>query len=89
LRALFFVVDDLQNRLVYLNRGLAAILAVISVKFFVSEMIEIPAWMSLAAVALILAVTVVASLRSRRRAQDDSGAAAIREDEHPAPVQSG
>lgn len=74
LRALFFLVQGLLDRLVYLSTGLAVVLAFIGVKLVLhwahtlSEAIpEIPTLLSLGVIALILAVTTVASLRRARR----------------------
>ncbi len=74
LRALFFLVTGLLDRLVYLSAGLALILAFIGVKLIlhwghgVSHQVpEISTPVSLAVIAAVLAVTTIASLiRSRR-----------------------
>ena len=74
LRALFFLVTGLLDRLVYLSAGLAVILAFIGVKLIlhwghgVSHQVpEISTALSLVVIAAVLAVTTVASLiRSRR-----------------------
>jgi tellurite resistance protein TerC len=73
LRALFFLVTGLLDRLVYLSAGLAVILAFIGVKLILhwghgleSRIPEISTAMSLIVIAVVLAVTTVASLiRSR------------------------
>ena len=70
LRALFFLVQGLLDRLVYLSTGLSIILAFIGVKLIlhwlhvdVSPAVpEIPTLVSLGVILVILAVTVVASL---------------------------
>src|ERR687894_186226 len=70
LRALFFLVKGLLDRLVYLSTGLALILAFIGVKLVlhwahvdIDESVpEIPTSLSLIAIAVILTVTTVASL---------------------------
>ncbi|TDC86701.1 TerC family protein [Actinomadura sp. 7K507] len=70
LRALFFLVEGLLERLVYLTIGLSAILVLIGVKLIllflhedVSKSIpEIPTPLSLVAILLILVVTTIASL---------------------------
>ena len=74
LRALFFLVAGLLDRLVYLSAGLAVILAFIGVKLglhwghTVSHAVpEIPTWLSLVVIVAVLAVTTVASLRATRR----------------------
>lgn len=74
LRALFFLVAGLLDRLVHLPAGLALILAFIGVKLAlhwghtVSPAVpEIPTWLSLAVIVVVLAVTTVTSLRAPRR----------------------
>jgi tellurite resistance protein TerC len=75
LRALFFLVKGLLDRLVYLSTGLALILALIGVKLAlhwahvdIDERVpEIPTSVSLIAIAVILTVTTVASLVKVRR----------------------
>jgi len=74
LRALFFLVTGLLDRLVYLSTGLAVILAFIGVKLIlhwghtVNERVpEIPILVSLAVIVLVLAATTVASVVRLRR----------------------
>ena len=74
LRALFFLVAGLLDRLVYLSAGLAVILAFIGVKLIlhwvhglVSQVPEITTAVSLAVIGAILAITTVASLIKSRR----------------------
>jgi len=75
LRALFFLVKGLLDRLVYLSAGLALILAFIGVKLILhwahedisSAVPEIPTLLSLAVIGLVLAVVTVASLAKTRR----------------------
>ncbi|GAA1435671.1 TerC family protein [Microlunatus lacustris] len=70
LRALFFLVKGLLDRLVYLSTGLSIILAFIGVKLILhwlhvdisAAVPEIPTLVSLAVILVVLAVTVVASL---------------------------
>lgn len=80
LRQLFFLIDGLLDRLIYLKYGLAVILGLIGVKlilhalhdnnlFFINDgnpvnVIDIPDLASLAAILGVLLVTVVASLMS-------------------------
>ena len=71
LRALFFLVRGLLDRLVYLSTGLAVVLAFIGVKLVLhwghtlfDEVPEIPTLFSL---GVILAITTVASLARVRR----------------------
>jgi tellurite resistance protein TerC len=74
LRALFFLVTGLLDRLVYLSTGLAVILAFIGVKLVLhwghtlnERVPEIPIALSLVVIVLVLAVTTVASLIRLRR----------------------
>lgn len=74
LRALYFLVKGLLDRLVYLSTGLALILAFIGVKLVlhwghtVDERVpEVATWLSLTVIAAILLVAVVASLIKVRR----------------------
>ena len=80
LRQLFFLIDELLDRLIYLRYGLSAILGFIGVKLvlhalhennlpFINDgapvpVVEITTGVSLSVIAGILLVTVVASLRS-------------------------
>jgi tellurite resistance protein TerC len=82
LRQLYFLIDGLLDRLVYLSFGLAAILALIGVKLFLHAMhqnnvpfinggehidvVEISTGLSLGIIVCILVVTVVVSLLSPR-----------------------
>jgi hypothetical protein len=84
LRALFFLVTGLLDRLVYLSSGLALILAFIGVKLILHwghgldpRVPEITTAVSLAVIAAVLTITTVASLiRSRHdpTAQAHAGA---------------
>ncbi|MGC4971660.1 TerC/Alx family metal homeostasis membrane protein [Streptomyces sp. DT199] len=74
LRALFFLVSGLLDRLVYLSSGLALILAFIGVKLVLhwghglnSSVPEISTPVSLAVIGAVLAITTVASLLKSRR----------------------
>jgi TerC family integral membrane protein len=80
LRALYFLVAALLNRLVYLSTGLAVILSFIGAKLILEfahqqnhAIPEIPTGLSLAIIAAVLAVTTIASMLKARR---DPGARA-------------
>ena len=80
LRALFFVLRNLLDRLVYLAIGLSIILAFIGVKLILTfghelnpRIPEIPTFVSLAVIIVVLAVTTIASLLKVRH---DPGARA-------------
>jgi tellurite resistance protein TerC len=77
LRALFFLVSGLLDRLVYLSTGLALVLAFIGVKLGLHwghtvdhRVPEISTALSLGVIAAVLAVTTVASLLAARRRPD-------------------
>jgi tellurite resistance protein TerC len=74
LRALYFLVSGLLDRLVYLSTGLAVILAFIGVKLVLhylhlqnDDIPEISTSLSLIVIAVVLLVTTVASLVKSRR----------------------
>lgn len=76
LRALYFVLHTTLAKLVYLNHGLAVILAFIGLKLVLHwahgiwpATPQIPTPVSLAVIVAILAVVIAASLRTRRRAE--------------------
>ena len=77
LRALYFLVTGLLDRLVYLSTGLSLILAFIGVKLLLhyghlqdDSIPEIETSTSLIVILVVLAVTVVASLLKSRRDPD-------------------
>ena len=61
LRALFFLLAGLLGRIHYLKIGLALVLVFVGVKMLISEVYEIPIAVSLAVIACLLGVTVLAS----------------------------
>jgi tellurite resistance protein TerC len=74
LRALYFLVSGLLDRLVYLSTGLSVILAFIGVKLLLhfghlqdGSIPEVQTSTSLIVIAVVLAITVVASLARSRR----------------------
>lgn len=62
LRAMYFLLADLMHRFVYLKIGLAAVLVWVGIKMMLLEIYYIPTPVSLAVVAVIIAVSVIASL---------------------------
>ena len=66
MRALYFVLAGLLERLAYLHYGLATILLLAGGKLLLSSVWPVPASATLAALAAILAVTAAASLRQMR-----------------------
>jgi tellurite resistance protein TerC len=67
LRALYFLLEGARGKLIYLNRGLGVILFYVGVKMIVSEWYHIPTFVSLVVIAVVLAITVWASLRASKR----------------------
>lgn len=74
LRALYFLIKGLLDRLIYLSLGLAAILVFIGVKLILtwahetwSEVPKIPTMLSLVVIAVILTIATVASLVKSRQ----------------------
>jgi tellurite resistance protein TerC len=95
LRALFFLVKGLLDRLVYLSTGLSVILAFIGVKLVLHwahtdlshAVPEIGTPVSLAVIVLVLAITTVASLLKIRKdpdAQAHAGSVRVRSVAEPA-----
>ena len=70
LRALYFLLADMHARFSYLQQGLAIILAFVGMKMIIHGWYQIPTWLSLMVIALVLAASVGFSLR-------DSGADTI------------
>jgi tellurite resistance protein TerC len=66
LRALFFAVAALLERLRYLRHGLGVILVLIGAKMCLADFVAIPALVSFAATVAILGLTVLASLIAPR-----------------------
>ncbi|MFY1693874.1 MULTISPECIES: TerC/Alx family metal homeostasis membrane protein [unclassified Solwaraspora] len=93
LRALFFLVKGLLDRLVYLSTGLALILALIGVKLILhwghtldDRVPEVETPVSLGLILVILTITVVASLIKVRRdptARAHAGSLRAHDDQRP------
>jgi TerC family integral membrane protein len=69
LRALYFLLAGMADRFRYLNLGLAVILGFVGIKMLIVEWYHLPTWLSLSVIAIVLAVTVWASLRAENRDQ--------------------
>lgn len=67
LRSLYFLISGAVQRLVYLKTGLSIVLSFIGLKMLVARWWELPTWMALLVVALVLGVSAVASLVAERR----------------------
>ena len=66
LRALYFLLADMADRFHLLKYGIAVILIFVGVKLGVSYWYHVPVLMSLSFIAVILAVSIAASLTSRK-----------------------
>jgi len=64
LRALYFLLEGVRDRLVHLNKGLGVILFYVGVKMIVSKWYHIDPFISLGVIAVVLTVTVIASLKT-------------------------
>lgn len=63
LRALYFLLADMRDRFRYLQTGLGVILAFVGIKMVLSYWWHMPIAASLAVIAIILVVSIVASIR--------------------------
>lgn len=66
LRALYFLLADMRDRFAYLQTGLGVILAFVGVKMALSYWWHMPIAASLTVIALILVVSIAASVRADR-----------------------
>ncbi len=87
LRALYFLLADLMHRFTYLKTGLAVILAFVGVKMLLIDLVKVPVAVSLGFIAVVLAVSVIASLRtSTTGALPPLTAASAGRRAHPEPI---
>ncbi|HEY5639040.1 MAG TPA: TerC family protein [Dehalococcoidia bacterium] len=73
LRALYFALAGVMGYFAYLRQGLVAILAFVGAKMLLSDVYHVPTVASLAVVAIVLAIAVLASLAFHRRADIRDG----------------
>ncbi|WP_169078458.1 TerC family protein [Microcella alkalica] len=66
LRAMYFLLADLIHRFIYLKLGLAFVLIWVGIKMLLLDVYKIPTSVSLAVVAIIITVSIVASLRATK-----------------------
>ncbi len=67
LRSLFFALSGMLDRFHLLHYGLSVILILIGLKMLVSDYVELPTYLALAAVAVVLTVSIVLSLMFPKR----------------------
>ena len=73
LRALYFVLAGYLSGLRYLKPALAAVLVFVGTKMLLVDVYKVPALASLAVIATVLTVAIVASLRVQRREAEGRG----------------
>ena len=71
LRAMYFLLADVADRFSLLKYGLALVLMFIGVKMMLVDLLTIPVWISLAAVAAIIGISVWLSFRRESSASAD------------------
>ena len=77
LRALYFLLEGMIHRFTYLKLGLSAVLVFVGAKMLVSDLYKVNTWISLGIIAIIIGISVWASLRrkdDRAVAEDSTGA---------------
>ncbi|MEX0939086.1 MAG: TerC family protein [Pirellulales bacterium] len=67
LRALYFLLAGVVDMFRYLSYGLAAVLVFIGAKMLLHDFIHLPNWASLAVIASLLSISIIASLIAARR----------------------
>ena len=67
LRSMYFLIADLMDKFKYLKEGLSVILVWVGIKMIVSHLFfKIPTWFSLAFIALVIAIALIASVRKAK-----------------------
>jgi tellurite resistance protein TerC len=79
LRSLYFVLAGIIRKFVYLKIGLAVVLLFVGAKMSLLDVVKVPIGASLAIIAAILGISVIASLGRRPPRRDGDGEAATRE----------
>jgi tellurite resistance protein TerC len=69
LRALYFLLSNVMDKFQYLKLGLSAVLTFIGIKMVIVDLYHIPVGVSLAIVASILTIAVLASLWKARKSE--------------------
>ena len=64
---MYFLIANLLNKFVYLKEGLSVILIWVGVKTIVSHaLFKIPTLLSLGVIALVMSISIVASIKSQK-----------------------
>jgi len=66
LRALYFLLANVMDKFQYLKLGLSAVLTFVGIKMVITDLYKIPVGVSLGIIALILSISVLASLWKAR-----------------------
>lgn len=74
LRSIFFALSGLMKLFEYLNYGLAVVLMFIGVKMLISAKYQIPTWIALLVIALVLGVSVLASVLYPKKSTESNTA---------------
>jgi len=69
LRALYFLVAGMLQRLEYLQYGLSIILGFVGIKMLIQDIYKVPTTLSLTFIVVVLSIVVAASLINRKRNQ--------------------
>lgn len=72
LRSLFFALSGLMKIFHYLNYGLAVILMFIGAKMLASAKYELPTWIALAVIAVVLGLSILASMLLPKKEEPSS-----------------
>lgn len=72
LRSLYFAVAGIEKYFKYLKYGLAAILIFVGTKMAIADIFKIPIYVSLLAIAIILIISIIASIVSNAKAKKHS-----------------
>jgi tellurite resistance protein TerC len=67
LRALYFALSGMIGRFEHLHYGLGVLLAFVGVKMLLSDVVHLPSWLTLAAITVILGVSILMSLRKTKK----------------------
>lgn len=81
LRSLYFLLAGMMEKFHYLKVGLSGVLVFVGVKMVVSDVFHLPSPVSLAVIAFILGIAIVASLRRAARIDRENGTPGGREAE--------
>ena len=66
LRSLYFLLERIIDRFIYLKTGLAIVLGFVGLKMIFAKQFPIPNWISLIVIIVILAITITTSLAATR-----------------------